>query len=88
VVGLMGAGSPPVAGLAAALALLPRPRGRFEEVLSRMPAPIFASLAALSLVTADRALAGGPCSSDGGAVGGWARSSSGPVVEMSRRWPC
>jgi hypothetical protein len=45
---------------AAALALLPRPGGRFDAILGRMPAPIFASLAMLSLVTEDRSLAGGP----------------------------
>jgi len=48
------------ASRAAALGLLPPPRGRFEVVLSRMPAPIFASLATLSLVTDDRSVAGGP----------------------------
>jgi len=48
------------ASRAAALVFLPRPRGRFEAVLARMPAPIFASLAALTLVTGDRSLAGGP----------------------------
>jgi hypothetical protein len=45
---------------AAALALLPRPGGRFAGVLSRVPTPIFASLATLSLVTEDRSFAGGP----------------------------
>jgi hypothetical protein len=45
---------------AAALVFLPRPGGRFERVLARMPAPIFASLAALAMVTGDRSLAGGP----------------------------
>jgi len=35
---------------------LPRPRGRLEHVLARMPAPIFASLAVLSLINADRSL--------------------------------
>jgi hypothetical protein len=48
------------ASRAAALALLPRPGGRFEAALGRMPAPIFASLAALTLVSEDRSLAGGP----------------------------
>jgi len=48
------------ASRAAALVLLPRPGGRFEAVLGRMPAPIFASLAALTLVTDDRSLADGP----------------------------
>jgi hypothetical protein len=48
------------ASRAAALVLLPRPGGRFEAVLGRMPAPIFASLAALTLVTDHRSLAGGP----------------------------
>jgi branched-subunit amino acid transport protein len=47
------------ASRAAALAFLPRPAGRFEAVLSRMPAPIFASLATLTLVTEEQALAGG-----------------------------
>ena len=45
---------------AAAVVFLPPPRGRFGAVLGRMPAPIFASLAALTLVTDDRSLAGGP----------------------------
>ena len=45
------------ASRATALAFLPRPRGRFEAVLARMPAPIFASLATLSLVTGDGSLA-------------------------------
>ena len=45
------------ASRATALAFLPRPRGRFEAVLARMPAPIFASLATLSLVTGDRSVA-------------------------------
>ncbi len=47
------------ASRAAALVFLPRPGGRFEAVLGRMPAPIFASLAMLTLVTDDRSLAGG-----------------------------
>ena len=45
---------------AAALVFLPRPSARVEEVLARMPAPIFASLAVLSLIEADGGLAGGP----------------------------
>ena len=48
------------ASRAAALVFLPPPRGRFGAILGRMPAPIFASLATLTLVTADRSLAGGP----------------------------
>jgi hypothetical protein len=48
------------ASRAAAVVFLPPPRGRFGAVLGRMPAPIFASLATLTLVTADRSLAGGP----------------------------
>ena len=45
------------ASRAAAFVLLPRPGGRFAEVLGRMPAPLFASLAALTLVTDHRSLA-------------------------------
>ena len=45
---------------AASLAILPRPSGRIEVVLGRMPAPIFASLATLTLITEDGALTGGP----------------------------
>ncbi|MGH2752227.1 MAG: hypothetical protein ACRDK3_15360 [Actinomycetota bacterium] len=45
---------------AAALAFLPRPSGRLEVILGRMPAPIFASLATLTLITEDGALTGGP----------------------------
>lgn len=33
----------------AAMALLPPPRGRASEVVERLPAPLFAALAALSL---------------------------------------
>ena len=44
---------------AAAVVLLPRPRPRFETILSRIPAPIFASLATATLL-GDGALAGGP----------------------------
>lgn len=54
----------------ATLVLLPRPGGRFEAVLGRMPAPIFTSLAMLTLVTDDRSLAGGPilCAALGAAI--------------------
>ncbi len=48
------------ASRAAALVFLPRPSPRVEEVLARMPAPIFASLAVLSLIEPDGGLAGGP----------------------------
>jgi hypothetical protein len=48
------------ASRAAALVFLPPPGGRFGAVLARMPAPIFASLAALTLVTDDRSLAAAP----------------------------
>lgn len=36
-----------------ALAVLPPPRGRLAEVVERLPAPLFAGLAALSLVGSD-----------------------------------
>jgi branched-subunit amino acid transport protein len=36
---------------AAALVLLPRPTHRFEAILQRVPAPLFAGFAAISLVT-------------------------------------
>jgi hypothetical protein len=54
----------------ATLVFLPRPSGRFEAVLGRMPAPIFASLAMLTLITEDRSLAGGPimCAALGAAI--------------------
>jgi branched-subunit amino acid transport protein len=42
---------------AAALVLLPRPSERFEAVLRRVPAPLFAGFAAISLVTDSRVLA-------------------------------
>jgi branched-subunit amino acid transport protein len=48
------------ASRAAALVFLPRPNPRVEEILARMPAPIFASLAVLTLIDADGGLAGGP----------------------------
>jgi hypothetical protein len=44
----------------ASLVFLPRPGGRFEAVLARMPAPIFAGLATATLLTGDRSLVGGP----------------------------
>lgn len=37
-----------------AMVLLPRPSGRLEAILSRVPAAIFASLATLSLITPER----------------------------------
>ena len=45
---------------AASVVILPRPRGRMEHVLARMPAPIFASLAVLSLINPDRTLVAAP----------------------------
>jgi uncharacterized membrane protein len=42
---------------AAALVLLPRPSERFEAVLQRVPAPLFAGFAAMSLVTDSRDVA-------------------------------
>ena len=39
---------------AVSLALLPRAGARFEAILARMPAPIFAGLATATLVTGDR----------------------------------
>jgi hypothetical protein len=44
----------------ATLVFLPRPSGRVEGVLGRMPAPIVASQAVLTLVTGERSLAGPP----------------------------
>jgi hypothetical protein len=52
----------------ATLVFLPRPSGRFEAALGRMPAPIFASLAMLTLVNEDRSVAGSPIVYD--ALGG------------------
>jgi hypothetical protein len=43
-----------------ALAVLPHPGARIDALLSRMPAPIFAGLATLTLVTGDGAVADGP----------------------------
>jgi hypothetical protein len=48
------------ASRAVTLVFLPRPGARLERVLARMPAPIFASLAALTLVTGGPELPGGP----------------------------
>lgn len=42
------------------LVFLPRPSGRFEAILGRMPAPIFASLATLTLIPDAGRLAAGP----------------------------
>ena len=44
---------------AVSLVLLPRPSVRLEAMLGRIPAPIFASLAAAMLLTDDRSLVGG-----------------------------
>jgi branched-subunit amino acid transport protein len=44
------------ASRAAGLALLPRARGRLEEILERLPAPIFAALAVVALVDDSGAL--------------------------------
>jgi len=48
------------ASRAAAVVLLPRPSARFETILSRIPASIFASLATATLLSDGGALAGGP----------------------------
>lgn len=42
------------------MVLLPRPSPRFETILSRIPAPIFASLATATLLSDGGALASGP----------------------------
>ena len=45
---------------AVSLVFLPRPGARFEALLARMPAPIFAGLATATLLTSDGSLVGGP----------------------------
>jgi len=45
---------------AAAVVLLPRPSPRFEAILARIPAPIFASLATATLLGDGGTLAGVP----------------------------
>jgi branched-subunit amino acid transport protein len=45
---------------AAALVLLPQPKGHLERVLGRIPVPLFAGLAVLSLITPERLLAPPP----------------------------
>jgi branched-subunit amino acid transport protein len=45
---------------AVAVVLLPRPSPRFETILSRIPAPIFASLATATLLGDGGTLASGP----------------------------
>jgi hypothetical protein len=54
----------------ATMVFLPRPSGRFEAALGRMPAPIFTSLAMLTLVTDDRSVAEAPivCAALGAAI--------------------
>ena len=42
-----------IASRVAALALLPPPRGTVAELVQRLPSPLFATLAALSLTDAD-----------------------------------
>ena len=44
----------------AAMAILPRPTGRLEEILTRVTPAIFASIATLSLITDQRGLVDGP----------------------------
>ncbi|HET6745195.1 MAG TPA: hypothetical protein VFH90_05010 [Candidatus Limnocylindria bacterium] len=44
----------------AAMAILPRPTGRLEQVLARVTPAIFASIATLSLITEQPALVEGP----------------------------
>ena len=44
----------------AAMAMLPRPTGRLEQILSRVTPAIFASIATLSLFTGDGRLVEGP----------------------------
>jgi branched-subunit amino acid transport protein len=48
------------ASRALAVVLLPRPSARFETVLSRIPAPLFVSLATATLLGDGGAGAGGP----------------------------
>jgi branched-subunit amino acid transport protein len=48
------------ASRAAAVVLLPRPSPRFEAILSRIPAPIFASLATATLLGDGGALVNAP----------------------------
>lgn len=56
---VLGVAAITVGSRVAALALLPPPRGRTAEVVRRLPAPLFAALAALSL-TGSRAGATDP----------------------------
>ena len=44
----------------AAMAILPRPTGRLEQILSRVTPAIFASIATLSLITEQPGLVEGP----------------------------
>ena len=44
----------------AAMAILPRPTGRLEQILTRVTPAIFASIATLSLITDQPGLVGGP----------------------------
>ncbi|HYN63382.1 MAG TPA: hypothetical protein VES36_02170 [Candidatus Limnocylindrales bacterium] len=44
----------------AAMVALPRPTGRVEATLARVPAAIFASLATLSLITPERTVVAAP----------------------------
>lgn len=46
-----------VASRIAATALLPAPRGRLAELVDRLPAPLFAALAMVSLTGSDRGIA-------------------------------
>jgi branched-subunit amino acid transport protein len=50
---LLGVAAVTVASRVAALALLPPPRGAAAGLVRRLPAPLFAALAALSVVTSD-----------------------------------
>ena len=61
---------------ALALAVLPCPSGRLQTLLERVPAPLFAGLAAVSLVDAEGSLAAAPVlTATAGALGAAPRRS-------------
>ena len=72
---------------ATSLVFLPPPRGHFAAVLARMPAPIFASLAALTLVGADGSPAAVPvlCASGRSPAGRAAALARGLAAGRARR---
>ena len=68
---------------AVAVVLLPRPSARFETILSRIPAPIFASLATATLLGDGGALASGPTLAASAGANTWPTALKSRVITSS-----